>query len=67
MSMNRSEFSAASGLFSSRIKCGATLPDDAFDRAIFRVDDDALSLGDGRVNTAHFADVNKTLVGNKIH
>src|SRR6202035_735605 len=31
--------------------------DDAFDRAVGGVNDDALVLGDGRVDAAHFADV----------
>ena len=35
---------------------------DAFDRAVFGVDDDALGLGDGGINAAHLAHINEALL-----
>ena len=40
--------------------------DDALDRAVGGVDDDALGLGDGGIHAAHFADVNVALVVNVV-
>ncbi len=43
------------------------ITDDTFDRAVTRVDDDALRLGDGRVNAAHTPDIDEAVVINIIH
>ena len=40
--------------------------DDALDRAVARVDDDALRLGDGGIDAAEFAHVNEPLVIDEI-
>jgi hypothetical protein len=43
------------------------IADDPFHRAIARMDDHALRLGDGHVHAAHFADVNEAVLVNEVH
>jgi len=43
------------------------ITNDPFHGTARRMNDNALRLGDGRVDTAQLADINKTLVGNIIH
>jgi iduronate 2-sulfatase len=66
MSMNRSWIFGGLGSPSCFDQMRRDVADDALDRAAARVDDDALRLGDGGVNAAHFADVNVAALVNVI-